>query len=430
MIKTAQQKRNAKGLLVGTMQSATTVLLDGSTVNVTVKPTYSGAANGDRVAVQQIRGRQYIAFLLSPPQAPLVLETEWFNLNEKAQDGTANPTMSTYTAYDDAYNYAPARFRRDAFGVVQLSGLIRPISGTQPTLPYTLFTLPVGFRPAYNLLFQTTCNGAAAAIEVSSAGLVIVSSILGTGADSGFLSLDGVNFVTEDLVGFTPVFHYISTFTNSWVNFGTGGFAPARYWVDPDGFVHLSGIIKSGTTSGPAFTLPSPYFPDFQEIFCTCAASGTARIDIATTGGVTVSSYTTGGSNADVSLDGIICGTGTNQWPKWHTQNPEIPFLASWAYYGTPFANARYCVDRAGNVHWSGLVKLGSSSVSLFTSPLPAAIFPQFHLILDGIANGGLIRLDIWWNPATNANNINMVGYYQGGTNAFVSLSNIYYSLK
>ena len=50
-----------------------------------------------------------------------------------------------------------------------------------------------------------------------------------------------------------------ATFANSWVNFDTD--RPARFMKDAMGFVHIEGIIKSGTIGLTAFTLPSGYRP-------------------------------------------------------------------------------------------------------------------------------------------------------------------------
>jgi hypothetical protein len=50
------------------------------------------------------------------------------------------------------------------------------------------------------------------------------------------------------------------TFTNSWVSFGAP-YANAAFMHLPDGFVQLHGMIKSGTLSSSAFTLPPGFRP-------------------------------------------------------------------------------------------------------------------------------------------------------------------------
>jgi len=48
-------------------------------------------------------------------------------------------------------------------------------------------------------------------------------------------------------------------FQGTWVNFDTD--RPARFCKDASGFVHLEGLIKSGTINTVAFTLPIGYRP-------------------------------------------------------------------------------------------------------------------------------------------------------------------------
>jgi hypothetical protein len=54
---------------------------------------------------------------------------------------------------------------------------------------------------------------------------------------------------------------------NGWVNYG-GNYLPASYWKDKNGVVHLSGLIKNGTTAAGTtlFVLPAGYRPAGVEI--------------------------------------------------------------------------------------------------------------------------------------------------------------------
>lgn len=49
-----------------------------------------------------------------------------------------------------------------------------------------------------------------------------------------------------------------ATLENGWVSYGTSWY-PASYMKDSDGFVHLRGLIKSGTLGATALTLPAGY---------------------------------------------------------------------------------------------------------------------------------------------------------------------------
>lgn len=108
-----------------------------------------------------------------------------------------------------------------------------------------------------------------------------------------------------------PVAFTAPTLTNSWVNYGTGNHRVAGYRRNPDGTIELRGLIKLGTAgiAAPAFTLPVGYRPSQIEIFTGFSNTGHARIDVYEDGKVCVMSYTTGGSNAFVSLAGIRFAT-------------------------------------------------------------------------------------------------------------------------
>jgi len=92
------------------------------------------------------------------------------------------------------------------------------------------------------------------------------------------------------------------TLTNSWVNYGSS-YNGAAYRKDAQGYVHLRGLIKSGTVGSAAFTLPAGFRPGGGTILhATISNSAIGRVDIATTGTVTPASPS---SNGWVSLEGI-----------------------------------------------------------------------------------------------------------------------------
>jgi len=93
-------------------------------------------------------------------------------------------------------------------------------------------------------------------------------------------------------------------YQNSWVAFDGTRFAEFR--KDAAGFVHLQGLVKNGSVNLPIFTLPVGYRPD-QQLLINVPAAATlyARMDIGSTGGVQVTAYATGATNAYVSLSGI-----------------------------------------------------------------------------------------------------------------------------
>lgn len=94
------------------------------------------------------------------------------------------------------------------------------------------------------------------------------------------------------------------TLLNAWVN--TGGVnAPAGYYKDSFGIVHLRGQVKDGANTS-IFFLPSGYLPLLTEHFAVLTQSGIGEVYIQSDGQVIFYS----GSNAWVSLSGITFRAG------------------------------------------------------------------------------------------------------------------------
>lgn len=93
-----------------------------------------------------------------------------------------------------------------------------------------------------------------------------------------------------------------AAFANSWVNYGSPYFS-AGYWKDALGWVHLRGVIKSGTVGSTAFTLP-PGFRPASDVgpLIVFSNGGAGRLDIKADGTVTPVSPS---SNVYVVLDNI-----------------------------------------------------------------------------------------------------------------------------
>ncbi len=99
--------------------------------------------------------------------------------------------------------------------------------------------------------------------------------------------------INYDITWSTP------TFTNGWVNFG-GTEAVARYHKDALGYVHIEGLIKSGTMNNVAFTLPTGYRPEYNLNIITVSNDAFAKLQI-TSGGAVIPML---GSNTWFSLGG------------------------------------------------------------------------------------------------------------------------------
>lgn len=103
--------------------------------------------------------------------------TAWVAIGPQPATTWVSPTLnSPWTNYGGGWQ--PARYNRDAMGTVFVEGLVAGGTGT-------VFTLPVGFRPAQNLIFSTVANQAFARLDVGGNGDVVWN----TGGTSAFVSI-------------------------------------------------------------------------------------------------------------------------------------------------------------------------------------------------------------------------------------------------
>ena len=112
--------------------------------------------------------------------------------------------------------------------------------------------------------------------SINTSGSVNASSL----SISGSIYVDG-EIVNEAYI--TP------SLQNGWTNFSTsGGYQGASYWKDKNGMVHLTGLIKGGTTTNATvlFTLPVGYRPSAQQIFLCHGSTKYVRVDVQANGNV------------------------------------------------------------------------------------------------------------------------------------------------
>jgi len=265
--------------------------------------------------------------------------------------------------------YGRARYWRDAWGQVHLSGLVK--SGS---LPNVIHTLPVPSRPSVGRYVIVTISDAGISrVDVEPNGQI--DAIAG---GTGYFSLDGAVIHAEEYEYVAP------TLLNSWANFGTG-YNDVGYWRNPqNGTVRIRGMVKNGTpgASSVVFTLPASHYPgDYNYIFVTISNSALGRVDIQTDGDVVAVS----GNTAWLSLDRVNIPTDISVW-----SSPTL--LNSWVNYGGSQAPCRYWKDECGVVHLSGLIKNGTAGANAFV--LPEGYRPAERLIFETISlNGSAVEL-------------------------------------
>lgn len=87
-------------------------------------------------------------------------------------------------------------------------------------------------------------------------------------------------------------------FESSWVNFDTTH-SSAAFRMDPDGVVHLKGLVKSGVVGNAVCTLPAGFRPPKKVSIATISNSAIGRLSVTNAGAVLAET----GSNVWFSLD-------------------------------------------------------------------------------------------------------------------------------
>ena len=239
-------------------------------------------------------------------------------------------------------------YYRDVFGFTHLEGLIK--SGTVGGSA-KMFILPDDYRPTQRTLMGTLTNTTnIGRLDVSASnGYVIPYS-----GGNGWFNLSGLYWPT-----FTEGWH-LPVFEDGWQDYSNqydfaaqeSGYNYAGYHMDELGFVHLKGLVKSGTTGSGAtiFTLPEGYRPPFNMIFPTRTNAGRGEIRVLTDGRV-VPQYA---SSTYTTLDGIyFMSADSPYWDEW----VEMDYGDGFEGYGGDFGQAMEWIDPTGVWHMCGLIR-------------------------------------------------------------------------
>jgi hypothetical protein len=129
----------------------------------------------------------------------------------------------------------------------------------------------------------------------------LISSV-STGMNKGLTLGANMNAIEKEFDVTIPPTDWttVSAFDNSWTTYSADW--PVRYRINDDGLVTLTGMLKSGTITASAFTLPSGYRPAYNMNFAIASngAFGVCYVE-ASTGKVTP--YV--GSNVSFNLDTV-----------------------------------------------------------------------------------------------------------------------------
>jgi hypothetical protein len=154
-------------------------------------------------------------------------------------------------------------------------------------------------------LTPTLAVSALAMVLALGSGVAMASGLIGTRQiKNGAVTTAKLHdrAVTSAKLAPLGAFHDVGTtavpFQNGWRNAG-GGFAPARFYQDPYGVVHLEGTITAGGSSF-AFTLPPGFRPSFEHAWAISGGAAPAIAEVRPNGSVMV--FNLAGFD---SLDGI-----------------------------------------------------------------------------------------------------------------------------
>jgi len=301
--------------------------------------------------------------------------------------------QNSWTNY--GYEYNNGSYRRTSDGVVNLKGLLKK-NGTFVSNEI-IATLPVGYRPSEQLIFQTsTMPNAASRVDVDTSGNIRV--VVG---DASWVSIDGITFLPSDspytYTALTPI-------QNGWVAYNTG-FATPSYAIDASGRVHTKGLVKSGTTTDntPIVTLPSNARPSMYMHVPNDNSNGFGMIGISNSGNIVAK----GGGNSYLSLQSVFFPSNYSNWTNLVLQNSWVVYDA--VNYSTP----QYTKAPDGLVSIKGLIKNGTTTGGTVLANLPVGYRPAKRILYSAITTGAYSRIDIESNG-----NISIIS----GTNNWLSL--------
>jgi len=306
-----------------------------------------------------------------------------------------------------------ARFRKYPDGRVRLEGIVRC-----PVATGTIFTLPVGYRPAANteLYWPVVANAALTYVNVGSGnGNVVV-----TGATvNGWLDLSSIEFDTGLMGYVTGSFPYLPVTMDTWHVLNAAGEpalqngwipasgdSPPSFRKYPDGQVRIKGLLTKSSGNFTAneliFTMPVGYRPPYA-VRATCRASGATggevanRIDVYADGTVKLVSGGNANPVAYATLDEItydvedvrqVASSAAQPMDSWHLVGNagEPTFQSSWVNYGGVEESAGYRKYPDGRVRLKGTIKSGSVG-PIFT--LPAGYRPPTNRYISIYTQAG-----------------------------------------
>lgn len=338
----------------------------GDKVNIRVTATSPAGSSGYGTADLTI-----------PVWASMLLENSWVN----------------YGLSSTGYQTTDAAFTKTSAGVVIIKGMVKSGTTTSSTV---IATLPVGYRPAENLIFQTGYANAAARVDVWADGTVRFQI-----GNNTWLTFNEISFMPSG-TSFTTV----SSLLNGWVNFNTSPYqVTPGYMTDGAGRVRIKANLSGGVTTNetPMFTLPAGSRPSEFMHVAIDANNANAHIGINSAGSVMKKgTYSNVWQSIHLMffpaarVDGSTC---TTQWCTLTLQN-------SWVSYGSIYTTPRYTKASDGVVHLKGLIRSGVTTDGTTFATLPAGYRPaqQYLKSVQSADNWARIQIQPNGNMTVHTN--------------------------
>lgn len=168
--------------------------------------------------------------------------------------------QNSWVDYTDGY--PTPGYTKTSAQLVMLKGLIKNGSTTQFS---AICQLPVGYRPAYPLVFNAMTATGIGRVDIGTDGTVLY--IAGSNA---WFNLNSIMFYPSSTYSWTNL-----TSFNGWSNYssGPGGYAPMQVTKDSIGRAYIQGIAARGSASyadnTKAYEVPNTYQPQYYQHFLT-----------------------------------------------------------------------------------------------------------------------------------------------------------------
>ncbi|MBC7868583.1 hypothetical protein H7X69_00165 [Candidatus Saccharibacteria bacterium] len=293
---------------------------------------------------------------------------------------TPVPSWNSLSLQNNWYNYnntfATGAYLKTNDSMVVLKGLLTR-TGTAVS-GETIGTLPVGYRPSEQLIFQTGTNpGVASRVDIYPDGTI--KFIIGSG---GWLGLDGINFLPAT----SPyTFNPLTPLLNGWLVYGSPPWAAPAYAIDASGRVHTKGLVGGGVNSGdtPVTTLPVGVRPASHELISVDNSNANGLIGIDSGGTITARAS----GNSYLSLQAMFYPSSYAGWTTPVLQNGWVAFPG----WSTP----RYTKSADGMVVVKGLIQSGTTTSGTVLTTLPPGYRPNERLLMGISSQNVFGRVDV-----------------------------------